>query len=140
MIRSLLIAAAMLVAGEAWATTCETSESIKERAIANAYAQSARESMPFYGCNEGCSMASSVADSMRMTAERFLAESHAHRHIAEQLEVIQCSSNVTHDIGANSTMCIGALTGSCIACPDGLEPVTRANGSPGCARAVEEPR
>ncbi len=71
-------------------TQCQTEESRGLRYASRAMYQAAEESNPWAGCESGCQMATSVAESMQATQMRFKAEGRADILKARAAEATKC--------------------------------------------------
>lgn len=69
---------------------CQSEESRAARYIAQGMMRAAEESAPFRNCSSGCSMASSLADTMRNNSEYFVSQSRASLYRARALEAAKC--------------------------------------------------
>lgn len=87
----LLVALTAQAGSEVIRKECQTEESRGLRLVAEAMSRAARESDPWAGCpGGGCTMSSSVADSMRATQRRFEAEAIASLLKARAAEAARC--------------------------------------------------
>ncbi len=85
-----LIATVGTSAAEVVRKECQTEDSVGLRYTSQAMYQAAKESDPWRGCSSGCSMASTLVDTMQATQRRFEAEGRMALLRARALEAAHC--------------------------------------------------